>query len=144
MSRLMNTVFIALVALVSLTPAAPVAMAQRRVVVVRGGFYGGWYGPRWYGPGWYGPAWYGYYRPYYGPVAGNVKIVTKAKGNSVYVDGGYAGLTGKLKTFALRPGTHEITLRDSDGRTFYQERVHVLMGKTIEIHPDGAPAPQQG
>ena len=141
MSRMMKTVFIALVALVSLAPAAPMAMAQRRVVVVGGGFYGGWYGPGWYGPGWYGPRYYG---PYYGPVAGNVKIVTQAKGNSIYVDGGYAGLTGKLKKFALRPGTHEIALRDSDGRTFYQERVQVLMGKTIEVHPDGAPAPQQG
>ncbi|HEY6293507.1 MAG TPA: hypothetical protein VI455_18290 [Terriglobia bacterium] len=142
MSRLMKTALIALVALVTLAPAAPMAMAQRRVVVVGGGFYGGWYAPGWYGPGWYGPR-YGYYGPY-GPAAGNVKIVTKAKGNSIYVDGGYAGLTGKLKQFALRPGSHEIAFRDSDGRTFYQQRVEVLMGKTIAIHPDGAAPQNQG
>jgi hypothetical protein len=140
MSRLMKSILIALVALVCLAPAAPMAMAQRRAVVV-GGFYGGWYGPGWYGPAGWEPRYYG---PYYGPVAGNVKIVTKAKGNAVYVDGGYAGRTGKLKKFALRPGSHEIALRDSDGRTFYRERVQVLMGKTIEIHPDGPRVAQEG
>jgi len=47
----------------------------------------------WYGPGWGAP--YGYYR---GPVTGGVKFDTKMKDASVFVDGGYAGTVGKLKT----------------------------------------------
>jgi len=56
------------------------------------------------------------------------------KGASVYVDGGFAGLTGKLKKFPLRPGNHNIELRDSDGRTIYQQQVAVIAGKTTDIH----------
>jgi hypothetical protein len=118
-----------LIALVAVPSVAPSALAQRRSVVVVRSFYGGWYGPGWYGPWWYGPGWYG-------PPAGQVKIVTKEKGNSIYVDGGYAGLTGKLKKFSLRPGNHTIEIRDRDGRTFYQERLQVLMGRTIKVYPD--------
>jgi hypothetical protein len=125
-SKLAKALLIALVAVLSVAPSA---LAQRRSVVVVRSFYGGWYGPGWYGPWWYGPGWYG-------PPAGQVKIVTKEKGNSIYVDGGYAGLTGKLKKFSLRPGNHTIEIRDRDGRTFYQERLQVLMGRTIKVYPD--------
>ena len=137
MSKLTKAMLIALVALITLVPAASTASARGRVVIVGGGFAGpGWWGPGWYGPGyggWWGPP-YGYGR--YVPNAGNVKIVTHSKGDAVYVDGGYAGVTGKLKKFALRPGSHTIAIKDSDGRAYYQERIDVLMGKTIEIHPD--------
>ncbi len=68
--------------------------------------------------------------------SGNVKIKTEVKDASVFVDGGYAGQARKLKKFALRPGTHDIALRDSAGHTFYQDRIDVLRGKTLEIHPD--------
>jgi hypothetical protein len=141
MARLAKGSFVALVALLCLAPAAPVASAQRgRVAVVYGG--GGWYGPGGYGPG-YGYAWYGpgqgFYGPrYYGPAPGKVKIVTNIKGNSIYVDGGLAGYTGKLKKFDLRPGPHQIEVRDTSGHAFYAERVDVLMGKTVDIHPDPA------
>jgi hypothetical protein len=106
-------------------------------VVVVGGA-GGFYGPGWYGPGWYGPGWYGGYRApyYYGPAAGNVKIVTKLKGDSIFVDGGYAGLTGKLKKFPLRPGNHTIAVKDPNGQPIFQQRVEVLMGKTTKVYPD--------
>lgn len=141
MSRLSKGSLIALVTLLTLAATAPVASAQRRFA--GGGFYGGGYygGGGWYGPGWYGPGGYGP-RYGYGPAAGSVKIVTRAKGNSVYVDDGYAGITGKLKKFQLRPGNHTIEFRDPDGRTFYQEQIQVLMGKTIEVNP-GVPAPQK-
>jgi hypothetical protein len=127
---------VALVALVCLAPAASVASAQRaRVAVVYGG---GFYGPRWYGPGWGwygpGPGWYG--PRYYAPAAGKVKIVTNVKGNSIYVDGGFAGYTGKLKKFDLRPGPHQLEVRDRSGHAFYAQRIDVLRGKTLEVHPD--------
>src|SRR5580692_7959181 len=64
-------------------------------------------GPAYYGPAYYGSGYgYGYYSPYYpypaygyAPRAstGNVKIDTKIKNGTIYVDGGYAGATGKLK-----------------------------------------------
>ena len=134
MKRILMASAVALLAVLSFAPAAPA-----RVRVFVGGGYG-FYGPRyygWYGPGWYGP--YGPY-PYYGPYAysntGDVKIETHVKGDSIYVDGGYAGITGKLKKFPLRPGTHNIELRDRDGRTYYQERVEVIRGRTTEIRPE--------
>lgn len=116
---------ISLIALAGLLTLAPAASAQQRVVVVRRvlPFFV-------YGPGWYYPY------PAYVPVAytGNVKIKTHMKNAMVFVDGGYAGRAGKLKKFSLRPGNHTIALRDSDGRTFYQERIAVIPGKTIEIY----------
>ena len=129
---------LALAGFLTIAPATASAAAGGHVVVVRGGFYGrGWYGPGW-GWGWYGPGWYGgpygWAPGYYIPNAGKVKIVTSDKNASVYVDGGYAGPVAKLKKFSLRPGNHDIALRDPDGRTFYQERVQVIPGKTTEIH----------
>jgi len=35
--------------------------------------------------------------------------------------------------FALRPGTHEIALRSSDGETFYHQRVTVVIGQTTKL-----------
>ncbi len=128
------------IVLAGLLTLAPVASA-RRIVIVRPyrpyyyRCYGhGWYGPGWYDP-WWGPRWWG---PTYVPVpsTGDVKIVTKLKSASIYVDGGYAGLAGKLKKFSLRPGNHNIELRDSGGHTFYQERVLVIAGKTTKLYAD--------
>jgi len=128
MSRLLKVLAIALLAILVFVPAAS---AQHRVFV-SGGFVG--FGPGWYGPGWYGWGWgYPYaYAP--GPSSGEVKFVDVAKDALVYVDGGYAGTAGKLKKFALRPGNHNIELRDPSGHTFHQEKIHVIPGKTLEIH----------
>jgi len=120
---------IVLASFLTLIPAASAA----GIVVVGGGFYRP-YGPAWWGPGWYGPYW----GPPYAvvPYTGQVKIKTNDKNAAVFVDGGYAGQTAKLKKFALRPGTHNIELRDPSGHAFYQERVQVIAGRTLEIHAD--------
>ena len=122
--------------ILALAVVAPIASA-RPAYVVRG-FYGPglYYGPAWYG--WYGPAWGPYAYGYsYAPNAGSVKIDTKAKDTAVYVDNGYAGTVGQLKTFHLRAGEHNIELRGPDGHTFYQERITVVVGKTLTLHPQG-------
>jgi hypothetical protein len=142
MSRFLKISAIALLSLFFLVPGAS---AQRGGGFVgRGGFYGGgYYGGGW-GLGWYGPGW-GWYGPYglgwgypyaYGlaPNAGEVKIVNVPKDALVYVDGGYAGTAGKLKKFALRPGNHDIELRDPSGHAFQKERIDILPGRTLEIH----------
>ena len=127
MSRYLKLSMIALLALVCIVP---LASAHPRMIV--GGYYGPayYYGPAWYGPGWGAP--YGYDR---GPVTGGVKFDTKMKDAAVYVDGGYAGTVGKLKTFQLRPGTYNIELRDHDGHSLYQERIEVIAGKTLKLVP---------
>ncbi len=121
---------------------APIASAQRARIIIGGGFGGGFYGPAYYGPGWYG--WYGpgFYGPYgYGgyryavPATGSVKIETKAKSSSVYVDGAFAGTVGDLKTFHLKTGEHDIELRAPDGHSFYQEHINVLGGRTLKLTP---------
>jgi PEGA domain-containing protein len=103
-------------------PSTPVVV--QRFVVVRPF---GWYDP------WWGPAYvpYGYVPAQY---TGEVRIVTERKDARIYVDGGFAGRADKLKKFPLQAGNHNIELRDSDGRTFYQERVQVIAGKTTKIH----------
>ena len=135
MSRFLKVFAIALLALLMV---APMASAQRGGRVgFRGGF--GFRGPAFFGYGW-GPYWgywggpYGYPYGYYGGAAmGEVKIETPAKDALVYVDGGYAGLSGKLRHFHLTPGTHDIELRDPSGKAFFQEHVQVIAGKTIDI-----------
>lgn len=77
---------------------------------------------------------YGYAPGYVVENVGYVKIETNRKDASVYVDGGFADQVDKAKKFALRPGTHDIELRDSDGRTMFEERVAVLVGKTTKVH----------
>lgn len=135
MSRYLRVVAIALMVFLILVPA--VSAQRRSVVAVRGGY--GYYGPGWgwYGP--YGPYGWGWGPPYvYAPVpdTGDVKIVTDSKDASVYVDGGYAGVAGKLKKFRLQPGNHDIELRDRSGHVFHQERIHVIPGKTVEVNAD--------
>ena len=75
---------------------------------------------------------------YYVPDAGKVKIITHDKDASVYIDGGYVGPVVKAKNLPLRPGTHDVELRDPSGNTFYRESVQVIPGRTTEIHPDRA------
>lgn len=77
---------------------------------------------------------YAYPLDYMAANFGYVKIKTDRRDASVYVDGGFADKIAKAKKFALRPGNHDIELRDSDGRTLYREKVAVLVGKTTELH----------
>ncbi len=77
---------------------------------------------------------YAYPPDYMAANFGYVKIKTDRKDASVFVDGGFADRVEKAKKFALRPGNHEIELRDSAGRTLYKQKVAVLVGKTTELH----------
>jgi hypothetical protein len=92
-------------------------------------FFGGFYGPSFWGP-------YGFYGPYYyGPASGAVKFDTSVKDAKVFVNGAYAGTVRKVKTLHLRPGTYNIELKGPGG-TYYGERIFVLTGKTLRLHPD--------
>ena len=79
---------------------------------------------------------YAYSPDYMAQNFGYVKLEMKDKDKdaSVYVDGGFADKLAKAKKFALRPGNHEIEVRDSDNRTIFKERVAVLVGKTTTLH----------
>jgi hypothetical protein len=124
---------LSMIALLAFMCIAPVASAHGRV------FVGGYFGPGYYyGPGWYGPYWGGPYGYVRGPATGGVKFETKMKDASVYVDGGYAGTVGKLKTFQLKPGSHDVELRDHEGHSFYQERIEVIAGKTLKLSPQAS------
>ena len=107
----------------------PLTVAARgRIGVFMGGGYGfapmGWYG---YG---YGP-----YGAYYGvPNVGQVKLDTHVKDAQVFVDGAYAGTSGKLKTMWMRPGTYTIELR-APGQAQFAEKIYVVAGKTVHVEP---------
>lgn len=80
---------------------------------------------------------YAYPPDYMSQNFGYVKLDTHVKDASVFVDGGFADKVNKAKKFALRPGTHNIELRDSDGREIFHERIAVLVGKTTTLHVNG-------
>jgi hypothetical protein len=103
----------------------------------RGGVF---IGPRFTPYGWYGG--YGpYYGMYpYGPYysysnAGEVKLDTNLKDAEVFINGSYAGTAGRLKTMTMRPGSYNIEVR-APGRVSFQQKVYVLAGKTVKLHPD--------
>jgi PEGA domain len=132
MKPILKAVAIALFGLLTL---APVASARPARVVIWGGFgYPVWFGPYW------GPT---YIYSYPGPVAytGELEIRAPMPGASIYVDGGFVGVTGKVKKIPLPAGTHKVQLRDPDGRTFYQQTVEIIAGGKTEIHPVDQPAP---
>jgi hypothetical protein len=127
MNRYLKYFAIGLLALAVFVPAAS----------ARPFYVGGYWGPGfYYGPGygWYGPGW-APYASVPAPNVGKVKFDTKAKDAMVYVDGGYAGTVGSLKTFPLRAGTHNIELRDPSGHAYFQESVNVIGGKTTTLNP---------
>jgi len=131
MTRFLKYSAIALLAFLTFVPAAS---AQR-------GYFGGGYMGGGFGPGFYPGGYYGYgpwYGPRYYPVSpvGEVQILTKHKGDAIYVDGGFAGRTGELKKFPLRAGSHTIELRNANGQTFYQEKINVIAGKKLKIQSD--------
>lgn len=101
--------------------------AARPVFIVRPSYGFGFYGPAWYGPAW-GPTYVVPRR-----VTGDVKIDTHQKQDMVYVDGGFAGQTAKLKKFTLQPGNHDIEVRNAEGQTVFHETVAVISDKTTEI-----------
>ncbi len=111
----------------SLMMLAPVGAPAAVRVFVGGPYYGGFYRPFW-GPYW-GPAYYEY------PNAGEVKLDTKVKDAGVFINGSYAGTTHENKTMRLRPGTYNIEIREG-GRTPFAERVYVVAGKTLHLHPE--------
>jgi hypothetical protein len=123
------------IALIGLLTLAPVASARPPRVIIWGGFgYPVWFSPYW-GPN------YIYAYPVPITYAGELKIKAPMPGASLYVDGGFVGVTDKVKKIPLPAGTHEVQLRDPDGRTFYQERVEIIAGRTTQIQPVYQPAP---
>jgi hypothetical protein len=114
------------VAAMTLVPmSAPAAV---RVFVGGGGFYSPFWGPYW------GP-YYGYgYSAYY-PNSGEVKLDTKVKDASVFINGAYAGTTHENKTMHLRPGSYKIEIKEG-ATTPFSGNIFVAAGKTIHIHPE--------
>ena len=119
-------------ALMTLAPMNASAAVGGFVVVGRP-YFGGWYGsPYWgWGPYW-GPAYGGYYYGY--PNSGEVKLDTKVKDAQVFINGSYAGTTHEAKSMHLRPGSYNIEIREG-GTTQFAEKVYVVAGKTLHLHP---------
>jgi hypothetical protein len=120
-------------ALMTLAPMGASAAVRGFVVVGRpyygGGFYSPYWGPYWgWGPG-YGGAYYAH------PNSGEVKLDTKVKDAEVFINGSFAGTTKQNKSMYLRPGSYNIEIREA-GRTNYAEKVYVVAGKTLHLHPE--------
>jgi hypothetical protein len=83
----------------------------------------------WYRPYW-GPAYYGYGYP----MGGEIKLDTKVKTAEVFIDGAFAGTSHQAKSMRLRPGTYNIEIREL-GVTKFTQRVYVIQGRTLHLHP---------
>jgi hypothetical protein len=132
------TAAIALTLIMTMLDVPQVTAAQRVVVVRPYRVYRPVWGPTFYYPSWYYPYSYPYsygWRQVYvaAPRTGTVKIQTRLKDAGIYVDGGFAGMTGKLKEFSLQPGNHDIEVRNASRQTLFHERIQVLLGKTVEV-----------
>lgn len=97
--------------------------------------YGYGYQPWWgfYDPFWYSP-WIhsGLYRGFgQGPGMGEIKLNAN-KNASVYLDGAFAGMAGKLKSMWLEPGIYELQVTGTGGED-YRRKLYVLSGKTLQI-----------
>jgi hypothetical protein len=91
-----------------------------------------------FGYGYWGPSpWYGSRVILVPPATGELKINTNDKDARVYVDGGYLGIARKLKKFDLRPGNHEVELRDTRGTVLFEEKVAIVPGRTTEFNAMG-------
>jgi hypothetical protein len=114
-------------ALMTIMPMSASAAVRGFVSVGRPFYGGGWYAPYW------GPGYGGYY--YGRPNAGEVKLETKVKDAQVYINGAFAGTTHQNKSMYLRQGNYNIEIREF-GRTQYAEKVYVVAGKTLKLHPE--------
>jgi len=115
--------------LMSFAPTNASAAVRGFVGFGRPYYYSGWYRPYW------GPYW-GTYGSYYAhPNAGEVKLDTKVKDAQVFINGAYAGTTKQNKSMYLRPGSYNIEIRGL-GPSRYAERVYVVAGKTLHLHPE--------
>ncbi len=72
------------------------------------------------------------------PNAGQVKLDTHVKDAQVFVDGAYAGTSGKLKTMWMRTGTYTIEMR-APGQAQFAEKIYVVAGKTVHVEPGFQP-----
>jgi hypothetical protein len=105
-----------------------------------------------YSWGYYDPFFPAFYHPGYfggfvrGAGMGQVKLNVADKLAEVYLNDGYAGTVGELKSLWLEPGAYNLELRDPEGGSF-QRRIYVLSGKTVRVTPEFAatdhPAPAQ-
>jgi hypothetical protein len=86
---------------------------------------------RWHAGGWYP------HSTVYFPLAttGELKIQDDDKDARVYVDGGYLGTVKNAKKFDLRPGNHNVELRDSQGNVLVKEKVAIVPGHTTVFNP---------
>ena len=109
---------------------APSLSAAPRVFIRPSFGFGYWYPAPWYpGPG-----------PRVivaAPATGELKLNTNDKDARVFVDGGYLGIARKLKKFDLRPGDHEIELRDARDTVLFREKVAIVPGRTTEFNAMG-------
>jgi hypothetical protein len=110
-----------------------------------GGFRGGYYPPAYYPyapvypgyPGW-GPAYYGTRyvympRPSQSRNMGKIQLEGADRLDRVYLDGGYAGIAGDLKTITIKPGTYNLEIRRG-GTDIFTQRISVLGGKTLKLN----------
>ena len=88
----------------------------------------------WAYPDFYHPIYFADYARTSG--GGRIKLKTKYKESSVYVDGAFAGLAKDLKDIWLEPGVYQLKVEPEERLAPFEIRVYVLTGKTVRIEPE--------
>ena len=65
-------------------------------------------------------------------VFGKVEVVDNVDGESIFIDKGFAGLTGELRTFQLPAGPHTIEIKGN--RPYFGEDITVLAGHKLVVN----------
>ena len=84
--------------------------------------------------GFFGDFWLDPPAAYYQASLGELKLKTLDKNASIFLDGGFAGNAGQLKSMWIEPGTHEV--RVTEGNRSFEERIYVLTGRSLTLHPE--------
>ena len=125
-----------LLAVIAVVPPQAVAGVRLGGIGIGGGYARGLFYPPYYS---FGPN----YEPFWGPYpaiypgysnasqAGKVVLQNAAADAQVYIEGGYAGEAGKLKSLRLQPGVYNLEVRSANGN--FERRIYVLSGKTLKI-----------
>jgi hypothetical protein len=105
-----------------------------------------YYAPYYLPYGWYpGYYWDSYWHPYgafYHPGyflgfaaaegRGQIRLVDADKQDHVFINGGYAGIAGDLKSMWLDAGVYDLEVKRAD-RQVLNQKVYVLSGKTVKL-----------
>lgn len=67
---------------------------------------------------------------------GQVKVEVPGPDTSIFIDGQFVGVSANVLKVAVEPGSHDVELRDADGKSIFTGNLDVNAGATTDLKPD--------